>query len=65
MSEGQGKQWTGLEYLFIGVLVVVSTFLVLWFIQMGRSALALLAVVGGIGIIALVVWVILRTGFRN
>lgn len=65
MSEGQGKQQTGLEYLFIGVLVVVSTFLVLWFLQMGRSALALLGAVGGSGIIALVVWVILRTSFRN
>ena len=65
MSEGQGKQRTSLEYLFIGVLVVVSTFLVLWFIQMGNSALALLGAVGGIGIIGLVVWVILRTSFRN
>ena len=65
MSEGQGKQRTGLGYLFIGVLVAVSTFLVLWFMQMGRSALALLGGVGGIGIVALVVWVILRTSFRN
>lgn len=65
MSEGQGKQRTGLEYLFIGVLVVVFTFLVLWFIHMGSSALALLGAIVGIGIIALVVGVILRTSFRN
>lgn len=65
MSEGQGKQQTGFEYLFIAVLAIVSTFLVLWFIQMGRSVLALLGTVGGIGIIVLLVWVIIRTSFRN
>lgn len=65
MSEGQEKPQTGLEYLFIGVLVIVSTFLVLWFIQMGRSVLALLGAAGGIGIIVLLVWVIIRSSFRN
>lgn len=65
MSEGQGKQQTGFEYVVIGVLVVASTFLVLWLLQRGSSALALLGAVGGIGIMGLVVWIILRTSFRN
>lgn len=65
MSEGQGKTLTLLEYLFIGVIAGLSAFVVLGSTDMGRPDLALLAAVIGIGIIALVIWVILRTSESN
>lgn len=65
MSEGQGKTLTFLEYLFIAIVTFLSVFVVWGYTDIGRKDLALLGAVIGIGIIALVVWVIFRTSRSN
>lgn len=65
MSDGQGETLRLLEYLFIGIIAFLSTFVVLRYIDTGRLDLALLGAVIGIGIIALVGWAIFRTSRSN
>lgn len=65
MSDKRERRWHFLEYLSIGVIAFLSIVFVLELIRGERTDLVFLVVVGGLGIIAVVVWVILRTSSRR